>query len=44
MRIGLWEVGWKFDKSMEKFEVEFEDGKPGDGQGEVMEFPFLAGQ
>jgi hypothetical protein len=35
------EVGWKIDKSVEKFEGEFEDGRLGDGQGEVMEFPFL---
>jgi hypothetical protein len=34
------EVGWKIDKSVEKFEGEFEDGR-GDGQGEIMEFPFL---
>ena len=35
------EVGWKMDKSVEKFEGEFEGGRPGDGQGETIEFPFL---
>lgn len=36
------EVGWKMDKSVEKFEGEFGDsGRAEDGQGEVMEFPFL---
>jgi hypothetical protein len=30
------------DKGVEKFEGEFGDtGRAGDGQGEVMEFPFL---
>lgn len=35
------EVGWKMDKSVEKFEGEFEGGRPGDGQREIIEFPFL---
>jgi len=35
------EVGWKIGKSVEKFEGEFEGGRPGDGQGEIMEFLFL---
>lgn len=35
------EVGWKIDKSVEKFEGESEDGRLGDGQGGIMEFPFL---
>ena len=35
------EVGWKMDKSVEKFEGEFENGRPGERQGEIMEFPFL---
>jgi hypothetical protein len=36
------EVGWKMDKSVEKFEGEFGDsGRAEDGQGEVMDFPFL---
>jgi hypothetical protein len=35
------EVGWKMDKRVEKLEGEFENGRPGKGQGEIMEFPFL---
>ena len=36
------EVGWKMDKSVERFEGEFGDrGRAGEGQGEVMQFPFL---
>lgn len=37
------EVGWTMEKRVERFEGEFGDkGRPnGDGQGEVMEFPFL---
>lgn len=36
------DVGWKMDKGVEKFEGEFGDsGRAEDGQGEVMEFPFL---
>lgn len=36
------EVGWKMAKSVERFEGEFgEIGSAEDGQGEVMEFPFL---
>lgn len=36
------EVGWKMDKSVEKFEGEFGgSGRARDGQGETMEFPFL---
>jgi hypothetical protein len=35
------EVGWKMDKTVEKFEGEFEGGRSRDGQGETIEFPFL---
>ena len=37
------EVAWKTRKRVEKWEGEFDtpDGKPGKGQGAVMEFPFL---
>ena len=36
------EVGWKLVKSVEAFDGEFGDrGRAGEGQGEVMEFPFL---